>query len=276
MNNQAHYDAVTDAWTFILGDNLHYGYFAQGGEPLEAATDALVDLMASWAPLGPDTGVIDVGCGIGHPAFRLAERTGCRVTGITISGRGVELGREAALHRGLGDRVTFHQRDALDNGFPDASFDVAWVLESSHLMRDKERLVAETHRVLRPGGTFVLCDLILKRELSLAEVFRLRDDLAALERSFGRAKMETLDYYEQALRAQGFTEVERRDVSRQALPTLDRWKDNVERHRAALGAHLPAEEIDNFARCCEILKDLFTRERLGYGLVKAKKAAAPA
>ena len=28
--NREHYDSVTDAWGYLLGDNLHYGFFAPG------------------------------------------------------------------------------------------------------------------------------------------------------------------------------------------------------------------------------------------------------
>jgi 27-O-demethylrifamycin SV methyltransferase len=273
VDNQAHYDSVTDAWTLILGDNLHYGYFARGDEALPRATEALVDLMAALAPLGPASEVLDVGCGIGGPAFRLAERTGCRVSGISTSARGIEMATEGSRRRGLSARVAFHQRDALDNGFAEEAFDVAWVMESSHLMRDKEMLCAESHRVLRPGGTMVLCDLVLERDLSLAEVYRMRDDLATLERSFGRAKMETLDFYEAALRAQGFTGIEKRDISRQVAPTLDRWRENLEQNRAALSAHLSSAEMADFGRSCDILEALFASDRLGYGIVKATRPA---
>ena len=273
MSIQAHYDAVTDAWTLILGDNLHYGYFADGSETLPQATDALIDAMAALAPLNRETVLLDVGCGIGNPAFHLAERTGCRISGISISGRGIEIAEQACRRRGLSERVAFHQRDALDNGFADGSFDVVWVMESSHLMRDKELLCAENYRVLRAGGTMLLCDQVLKRELSIAEIYRYRDDLARVERAFGKAKMETLDYYEATMRRQGFVEIERRDVSREALPTLEKWKENVERNRAALTAHVAQEYIDNFARSCEILKDLFARELFGYGIVKGVKGA---
>jgi 27-O-demethylrifamycin SV methyltransferase len=271
MSTQAHYDAVTDAWTLILGDNLHYGYFADGTETLPQATDALIDAMAALAPMNRETVLLDVGCGIGNPAFHLAERTGCRISGISISGRGIEIAEQTCRRRGLSERVAFHQRDALDNGFADGSFDVVWVMESSHLMRDKELLCAENYRVLRAGGTMLLCDLVLKREFSVADIYRLRDDLARLEGSFGKAKMETLGFYEATMRSRGFVQIEQRDISREVLPTLEKWKENLERNRVALTAHLAEEEIDNFARSCEILKGLFARELLGYGIVKGVK-----
>jgi 27-O-demethylrifamycin SV methyltransferase len=271
MSNQTHYDNVTDAWTLILGDNLHYGYFARGDETLPEATDALIDAMAALAPIDSSTALLDVGCGIGGPAFRLTERTGCRISAISISGRGIEMAREAGRLKNPSGRVDFYQRDALDNRFPQDAFDVVWVMESSHLMRDKELLCAENHRVLRVGGTMLLCDLILKREFSVADIYQLRGDLTVLERSFGKAKMETLDYYENAMRARGFESIERRDISRQVFPTLKKWRENLERNRVALSERLSGEDIENFARSCEILEDLFARELLGYGIISGMK-----
>ena len=271
MDNQAHYDKITNAWTLILGENLHYGYFASGRETLRQATDALVDTMAALAPIDSNTSLLDVGCGIGAPAFRLTEQTGCTISAISVSARGITLAREASRRKGLSNKVAFHQRDALDNRFPEESFDVVWVMESSHLMRDKQLLCAENRRVLRPGGTMLLCDLILKRQLTLADIYRLRKELLVLERSFGKAKMETLDFYQETMRAQGFVEVDSRDISNEALPTLDRWQENLERNRMPLAAHLAEKDIDDFARSCEILKNLFAQEVLGYGIVTGGK-----
>jgi 27-O-demethylrifamycin SV methyltransferase len=271
MNNQAHYDRITDAWTLILGEHLHYGYFESGDDTLRRATDALVDTMAALAPIDSNTSLLDVGCGIGTPAFRLAERNGCTISAISVSARGIALATEASRRRGLSNKVAFHQRDALDNRFPEASFDVVWVMESSHLMRDKQLLCAENHRVLRPGGTMLLCDLILKRQLTLVDIYRLREELSVLERSFGKAKMETLDFYRKTMRAQGFVAIDSRDISGEALPTLDKWQENLERNRVPLTAHLDEKDLGDFARSCEILKDLFAQEVLGYGIVTGSK-----
>ena len=45
-HNQAHYDSVTDAWTYVLGSNLHYGFFDTDAVGLKHATDRLVWEMA--------------------------------------------------------------------------------------------------------------------------------------------------------------------------------------------------------------------------------------
>jgi cyclopropane fatty-acyl-phospholipid synthase-like methyltransferase len=83
--------------------------------------------------------------------------------------------------------------------------------------------------------------------------------------------METLDFYRTTMRAQGFVDIESRDISDEAVPTLDRWQNNLERNRLPLAAHLDERDLDNFARSCEILEDLFAQEVLGYGIVTGKK-----
>lgn len=50
-------------------------------------TPYLADLIAAHIPLGPQSLVVDYGCGIGRLAKALIERTGCRVLGVDISAR---------------------------------------------------------------------------------------------------------------------------------------------------------------------------------------------
>jgi hypothetical protein len=111
----------------------------------------------------------------------------------------------------------------------------------------------------------------LKREFSVADIYQLRSDLAVLERSFGKAKMETLDYYQATMSARGFEKIERRDISREVFPTLRKWKENLDGNRALLRERLSDDDVEDFARSCEILQDLFARELLGYGILSGRK-----
>ena len=58
-----HYNRVTDAWQYLIGDDLHVGYFEDRDDNLLEATQALTRLMADSAQLGTDCEVLDVGCG---------------------------------------------------------------------------------------------------------------------------------------------------------------------------------------------------------------------
>ena len=182
----SHYDRVTDAWGLLLGDELHYGVFATGTEPLPTATRALTDEMLAVVRLREGDQVLDVGCGTGAPACHLAG-LGARVTGITTSAVGIASAEQRASALGVADRTTFLLRDGTDNGLPPAQFDRVWVLESSHLMRDRAGLVSECARVLRPGGRLALCDIVLRRPMPFDEVRRLRRELALLRDVFGDA-----------------------------------------------------------------------------------------
>ena len=84
--------------------------------------------------------------------------------------------------------VQFQLADALDNGFPNKSFDVVWVMESSHTMRDKEKLFAENYRMLNDNSIMLLCDMILKREMNEVEIFNYRQEITVLEKVCGKAK----------------------------------------------------------------------------------------
>ena len=101
--------------------------------------------------------ILDVGTGTGIVALRAGSRLGPdgETIGIDLSDGMLQTAREKASRAGL-DHVAFHKMDAEALDFPDNSFDV--VLSLFALTHFPEPLTAlrEMHRVLRPGGRFVL------------------------------------------------------------------------------------------------------------------------
>ena len=95
-----HYDKVTDAWTLLLGEELHYGVFDDAAGDLPAATGRLTELMLDAARIETGSEVLDVGCGTGAPACRIAAEIGARVTGITTSAEGIATASTRAAGRG--------------------------------------------------------------------------------------------------------------------------------------------------------------------------------
>jgi cyclopropane fatty-acyl-phospholipid synthase-like methyltransferase len=227
--------------------------------------------MIDAAQLSDGLEVLDVGCGTGAPACTLAAEHGVRVTGITTSAAGIEAARARATAAGLDDRVTFEQRDGMDNGFPDASFDRVWVLESSHLMRERDRVVSECARVLRPGGRMALCDIILQRKLDLAEVRRLREPLKLLRAVFGDARMEPLGEYAALARAAGLVVDSELDLTSATLPTFTRWRENAREHRDQVVELMDEQSWQQFADSCDVLEGFWNDGTLGYGLLAAAK-----
>lgn len=268
----SHYDRVMEAWGLLLGDELHWGVFSTGDESLEVATGELTTRMIRAAQLSPGLSVLDIGCGSGAPARRLATEHDVTVLGITTSKVGVETATLETAQAGVSG-VTFEERDGTDNGLPDSSFDRTWVLESSHLMADRQGLIQECARVLKPGGRIALCDIIRRREVPFAELRARRDDFAVLRAAYGAARMDTLDQYVDLMQDAGLVVDEVVDLTQETLPTLDRWRATADEHREEVVALLGQESLDTFENSLDILEGFWRDGTLGYGLVSASKPA---
>lgn len=272
---EIYYDRVMPAWRLLMGRNLHYGYFDGLHQELDAATDNLTERIASAADLRPGLDVLDVGCGDGQTSCWLAERFGCRIVGISTGKKGVEQARRLARDRGLSRSVVFRRRDGMDNGFPDASFDRVWVLQSSHFMLDKRRLLSECARVLRPGGRLALGDIMLRSPLPMLEVVKHRADFLLLHRVFGRARMEPLGTYRALAEESGLRVEILDDVSAETLPTFDSWRRNAVAFKAEIIALIGESLWRDFVSACDVLEQLWQHGRFGYGILVGVRDVAP-
>jgi cyclopropane fatty-acyl-phospholipid synthase-like methyltransferase len=214
----AYFDLITDDGRLFYGDSFHLGYFPRGGESLDEALDAHTDLVAELARVEGAESVLDVGCGLAAPALRIAGRYGCRVTGVNISREQVRQGSELIAKRGLSDRVVVQRGDARALGFPDESFDAIVCLEAAGDIcvteDDKNRLVGELFRMLRPGGHVGFSDLAMRDRVSRADDRELR---AVLYHSAA----ELVTDWPAIFVRQGFRVVESRDIIADTLPTWE-------------------------------------------------------
>jgi ubiquinone/menaquinone biosynthesis C-methylase UbiE len=95
--------------------------------------------------------VLEVGCGTGFMACRIAKEKNCRVVGIDLSERMIELARERAKKLRLEDKVTFRTADACRLPFKDGSFDVVFS-QFVTVFLDKKNALNEYMRVVKNGG----------------------------------------------------------------------------------------------------------------------------
>jgi 27-O-demethylrifamycin SV methyltransferase len=268
-----HYDHVHEAWRLVMGEDFHYGLFETDGTPLETATEALTTAMRARAGIRPGNRVLDVGCGTGRQACDVVADLEASVLGITTSASGVEAAAMLARARGLAGAV-FEQRDGTDNGLAADTFDVVWLLESSHLMRDKTALLRECARVLAPGGRLVLCDVIRRRDIPFLEVRVRRAEFAMLRRAFGDAHMEPLDDYAATLAGLGLTVTDAADITRPTRPTFAAWRANAARHDGAVRHLLGDEGLEDLVGSTRILEAFWQDGTLGYGILSAVKRPA--
>ena len=114
--------------------------------------DATHDLLALCL-LDRHTRVLDVGCGSGATACRIAMRYDSSVYGIDLSEVMVANAELRAQRLGLHDKVHFRTGDVFELPYSDGEFDVV-ILESvlTPLPGDVQDAMREMVRVLRPGG----------------------------------------------------------------------------------------------------------------------------
>lgn len=121
-----------------------------GGVDLEA--------MLAAASLGGDERVLDAGSGAGHTALAFAPCV-AEVVAVDLSDAMLEQGRRLAAERGLGN-VAFQRGDVERLDAPDASFDLVTSRYSAHHYPRPLQALREIRRVLRPGGAFLLVDVV--------------------------------------------------------------------------------------------------------------------
>jgi len=108
------------------------------------------DLVA-WSGLRPGQRVLDIAAGRGAVTGPAAQAVGPRGAVLAIDGSPNML---RALARDFGDvpQIQTREMDAHHLAFPDASFDAVTCGLAFHIMADPGQVIAEAHRVLRPGG----------------------------------------------------------------------------------------------------------------------------
>jgi SAM-dependent methyltransferase len=111
----------------------------------------LRNYLPGFDPAGKD--VLDVGCGDAGVLIAFAE-AGARATGIEPYARSVERGRVRAEEHGV--EVDLRTGVAEMLPFPDDSFDLVVLDNVLEHVQDRDRTLAEIHRVLRPGGILYL------------------------------------------------------------------------------------------------------------------------
>lgn len=99
-----------------------------------------------------DLQVLDVGCGGGLLAEEFA-RLGCTVTGVDPSEESVASAREHAADQGFAIGYRRASGEALP--FASASFDVVYCCDVLEHVDDLRQVIAETARVLKPGGVYL-------------------------------------------------------------------------------------------------------------------------
>ncbi|MFD6185939.1 SAM-dependent methyltransferase [Streptomyces goshikiensis] len=258
------YDQMSAFFASVFGDHLHFGLWDQDSDAsMETAqlrlTDHLIDL------LNPNSHeyVLDVGCGTGRPAIRLAQRTGARVLGISVSPTQVAGAIAASNSAKLSSHVAFDQADAMKLPYEAGTFDAAWAVEMLFHVPDRTHVLREIGRTLKPGGRVVLTDFVVTEPLTSQEW-----DLIA--QGFAFSSLIRPHDYADVITQAGLELVHIHDVSPHTKPTTRGIAARYERDKEQLAAVYGSE----FATQMELLLPLclsLVNDKIGYVIVEARR-----
>lgn len=175
------------------------------------------DRFISWLGVGAGSRLLDVACGSGGPALRIAERTAAAVHGVDILAEAIETARRQAADRGLADRATFEVVDAAPGlPLPDASFEAVMCIDAINHLPDRAAVLAEWRRVLRPGGRLLFTDpIVVTGPLTNEEI--------AIRSSIGFFLFVSPDTDDRLLHEAGFAVERREDVTQNMATVAVRW-----------------------------------------------------
>ena len=147
---QAVYDGPEgDLWELIMGEQIHIGGF-------ESSMG-----LAEKAGIGAGmTGVDFCCCNGAGMRFLVRFRGVKRMIGIDATQKVIERGRIRCAEEGLGDRAEFILADVCDSGLPSESADFVWGEDAWCYVVDKQKLISEAVRLVKPGGVIAFTDWI--------------------------------------------------------------------------------------------------------------------
>jgi cyclopropane fatty-acyl-phospholipid synthase-like methyltransferase len=268
----SYYDSHQRQYTrFWSEDALHYGFWYATTRTL---TDALANtnrFVLDILDINADDVVLDAGCGVAGTAIFIAQTTGARVEGITLSQIQLAIARTKIAAAGVSAMVHVSLQDFQRTSFPDATFTKQFSIESICHANDKRDYLSEAYRLMKPGGRLAIVDAFLAdRDLSSAElrIYANAIDGWAVPNLLRRSEFES------ALAVAGFVGIKFYDMQAYVWPSIRRiyryglitTPVNLVRHKLGLTRR-------NVSALFQ--KALFERRIATYGVFVAERPCGP-
>lgn len=245
VNTAREYYNSVDADNFYFniwgGEDIHIGLYDNEAESIFIASRRTVERIASNLEINASTRILDIGSGYGGAARFLAKTYGCHVTALNLSE--VENRRNRDMNKVQG---VDHLIDVVDGSFediplPDESVDIVWSQDAILHSGDRETVIEEVARLLKPGGSFTFTDPMMANGSSQKGLKPILD----------RIHLETLgspEFYRETTRRHGMKEVSFEEHTGQLITHYARVLRETEQRETLLGHTVSPAYLENMKK----------------------------
>ncbi|WP_236974684.1 SAM-dependent methyltransferase [Membranihabitans maritimus] len=141
------------------GEDIHVGiYETENDKIFDASKRTQERMLSHLGKISANDKVIDLGSGYGGAARYLAKLFNCRVTALNLSDVENKKARQLNKEKGYDNTIEVIDGYFEDIPFDDNSFDIAWSQDAFLHSPDREQVIKEVSRILKPGGKFIFTD----------------------------------------------------------------------------------------------------------------------
>jgi sarcosine/dimethylglycine N-methyltransferase len=219
------------------GEDIHIGLYHAPDEPIRDASQRTVKHMASLLDIKPEDAGLDIGSGYGGAARYLASNLGCSMVALNLSEKENERARMLSEQRGLSDKIqvidgSFEQIPTTDN-----QFDMVWSQDAILHSGQRENVLQEVARVLKPEGRFIFTDPMQADDCP-------GDVLQPILDRIHLNSLASPGFYRTILTQLGFKEICFEERTDMLIRHYSRVLQETEKHQAALTQRVSADYVE--------------------------------
>ena len=243
-------------WELLMGEQIHVG----GPEQTD-----LLAIKAGIDKAVQNFTLLDICSALGGPARHLAEKYGINVVGLDITPEMVLEAKKRTKGKPYASKIEYRIGSGLDIPAHLNSFEVVWGQDSWCYIRDKVRLIEETWRVLKSGGTLAFTDWIWG-SVSVSE-----EDSDFLMEFMVFPDLQTLNGYAEIIESVGYKVVEKQDLQEDFAKHMDIYVDILQKAKPDIETGFSAELYANAEEGVIAWQKAAHEKKVGRGLWVANK-----
>lgn len=250
------------------GEDLHIGIYEKPEVTIREASRITVERMASRVSgpngLSGDKKLIDVGAGYGGSARALAKMTGVYVSCVNISEKENERNKKMNKEQGLDHLIEVHDGSFEDIPHGNEQFEFAWSQDAILHSGNREKVLQEVYRVLKPGGEFVFTDPMQADDAK-------KEDLQPVLDRIHLETMGSFSFYTKTAEKIGFEVVGIEDLTENLVKHYSRVREELIKRKDELKGIVSEEYQERMKTGLENWVRAGNDGQLAWGIIHLKK-----